>query len=287
MNRLRLFLSTAISISTLIASMAAASTTTTSNKVNWQAAVGSTPIVIDFRADDAGNPLPVFQYTPALTLHGVTFSNIYTYANQYIFSDRGTVMRIDLPANTNSFATDVLPGNNTVGGNYEIRLSTGETFSYPVTTNPSDFFGFVSTSAVQWIEMSLSTTELLMDNFYYAASVTQVGIDVLPEDPFNKVNPASNAYVTVGILSSSTFDARNIDFSTVRFGATGTEAGSRGSNLRDLNGDGRLDMLLYFPVAQTGITCTTSGVTLKGQTVAKQNITGSDSVAPTGCKPKR
>ena len=51
------------------------------------------------------------------------------------------------------------------------------------------------------------------------------------------------------------FDATTVNVSTVRFGATGTEAVPINVALRDVDGDGDLDMVLRFQILDTGIKC--------------------------------
>ena len=114
--------------------------------------------------------------------------------------------------------------------------------------------------------------------------VTPVTIAVKPGGkPPAPVNPRSQGVIPVAILSTSSFDATTVDPATARFGMLGTEASSTQNSLEDVNGDGKLDMVLHFPTQQTGISCGTTTVTLTGQTTSGQPISGTAQIKTVGC----
>lgn len=87
---------------------------------------------------------------------------------------------------------------------------------------------------------------------------TAVGIDVVPGDSTNTFR--RTAKFEIAILSTATFDARNVAVNSVRFGKLGTEdsvvqdrRGNRIFSYRDVNGDGRLDLVLQIDGANTGL----------------------------------
>ena len=88
----------------------------------------------------------------------------------------------------------------------------------------------------------------------------------------------------MAILTTATFDATTVDPTTVRFGATGTEAAPVRFTLEDVDGDGDLDMVLHFKTQDTGIVCGVTSVSLTGETLGGQIIAGSDSIKTVGCK---
>ena len=100
----------------------------------------------------------------------------------------------------------------------------------------------------------------------------------------NSINPKSKGKVSVAILTTATFDATTVDPSTVRFGATGTEAAPVHSTLEDVDGDGDIDLVLHFNTQDTGIVCGVTSVSLIGETLSGQIIAGSDSIKTVGCK---
>jgi uncharacterized delta-60 repeat protein len=79
-------------------------------------------------------------------------------------------------------------------------------------------------------------------------TVRPVQIDVKPGDS-NTVNLASNGVITVAILSTVGFDASQVHVGTVLFaGAHAVQ-----SAFQDVNGDGRLDLLLHFRTQDTAL----------------------------------
>ena len=86
-------------------------------------------------------------------------------------------------------------------------------------------------------------------------AVKQVAIDVKPgNDEWAPINPKSQGKIPVALLSSVDFNAMLADQSSLTFGATGTEASLSHCNKqgRDVNGDGRLDLICHFHTAKTG-----------------------------------
>jgi hypothetical protein len=97
------------------------------------------------------------------------------------------------------------------------------------------------------------------------------------------INPKSNGKIPVAILTTASFDATTVDPTTVKFGVLGSEASSTQTSLEDVNGDGRLDMVLHFNTQQTGIVCGTTTVTLTGKTTSGQLISGTAPIRTVGC----
>lgn len=80
-----------------------------------------------------------------------------------------------------------------------------------------------------------------------------VGLDITPGTTPNPVSLNKNGDVPVAILSNATFDARTLDLSSIRLGdELGTDTpvslqkGRYMSRLDDVNGDGRLDLIVSF-----------------------------------------
>ena len=115
-------------------------------------------------------------------------------------------------------------------------------------------------------------------------SITQILIDIKPQDFPNGVNPRSPGVLPVAILTNADFHAQTVDPQTVRFGPTGTEASVVQSTLVDVDGDGDLDLLLHFRIPDTGIHCRDTSASLTGHTFHGQALTGSDSLVPVGCR---
>jgi hypothetical protein len=117
-----------------------------------------------------------------------------------------------------------------------------------------------------------------------ALAIVPVTIDIKPGSSPNTVNPKDQGVVSVAILSSRAFDAATVDPATIRFGATGTEAASVRSDLRDVNRDRRQDLVLQFRVPDTRIQCGMRSATVTGKTKSGQPIQGSDSIVTVGCR---
>ena len=90
------------------------------------------------------------------------------------------------------------------------------------------------------------------------------------------VNPGSNpaivdvdsgGQIPVAILSTGTFDATTVNPPSVRFGRTGTEARPIHWSFKDVNGDGRLDIVLSFRVRSTEIQQGDTQAILMGRTI--------------------
>ena len=110
-----------------------------------------------------------------------------------------------------------------------------------------------------------------------------VSVDVRPRRNANKINPNSTNNINVAIFSTNGFDATAVDPSTIRFGATGTEAAPVHVGRRDVNGDGQRDMVVRFAIQDTGIKCGNTSATLTGQISSGQSIIGSSSIQTVQC----
>ncbi|HEY3549309.1 MAG TPA: LamG domain-containing protein [Propionicimonas sp.] len=111
-----------------------------------------------------------------------------------------------------------------------------------------------------------------------------VAIDIVPGDPTNSVNPAQAGVIPVAILSDDTFDATTVSPLSVRFGPNGAQEVHGRGHIQDVDGDGRLDMLLHFAASATGIACGQAQATLTGVTTSGQPIFGLDMITTVGCK---
>jgi hypothetical protein len=190
------------------------------------------------------NPFGVpFEYRPSVNILGV----------------RNILLCNDCPGSTVTIKDPTLDGN--VPGSGAVTISIAE-------TNHT------------WTLLSGFVYSVL----YNGTQVTPVTIVIKPGDGQPApVNPKSTGTIPVAILSTSSFDATTVDPTTVKFGATGTEASSTQTSLEDVNGDGRLDMVLHFNTQQTGIVCGTTTVTLTGKTTSGQLISGTALITTVSC----
>jgi hypothetical protein len=112
-----------------------------------------------------------------------------------------------------------------------------------------------------------------------------VVLDFQPNDPKNTVNPSKDNS-QVAILSSTSFDARAIDPDTMGFGPNQILDIDGKGRFKDVNGDGLQDLILRFSVAESGIQCGDSSVSISGETFNGQAIQASDFIKTVGCKIK-
>jgi len=110
-----------------------------------------------------------------------------------------------------------------------------------------------------------------------------VDIDIRPETGSNPFNPKSRGVVRVAILTTSRFDATQVNASTVRFGATGTEAASVHTVLADVDRDGDIDMVVHVRNQETRIRCGAHTGVLKGQTHSGEAFRGQGRLRTVGC----
>jgi hypothetical protein len=117
-----------------------------------------------------------------------------------------------------------------------------------------------------------------------------VKIDIKPDDFPNSINPRSRGRIAVAIVTTGppdnvpTFDATSVEPTTVRFGATGTEAAPVHTELEDVDHDGDMDLLLLFKTQETGIKCGNTSATVTGETLDGKKFAGTDSIRTVGCK---
>ncbi len=113
--------------------------------------------------------------------------------------------------------------------------------------------------------------------------IQAVLLDIVPGDSSNTIRLNSSTF-KVAILSTATFDARTVNVNTVRFGEVGTEdsvalkKGQRVFEYRDINGDGRLDLVLTINTAAASLEVGDTLAKLTGSTTGGLAIAGQGSV---------
>ena len=99
-------------------------------------------------------------------------------------------------------------------------------------------------------------------------------ISIKPGSNPPPINIGGNGVIPVAILSTNTFDATQVDPSKVTFGENGTEASPVSSTLEDVNGDGKLDLVLQFQTQQSGFHCGDTAALMKIFTFSNQQYLG-------------
>ena len=110
-----------------------------------------------------------------------------------------------------------------------------------------------------------------------------VSIDIKPGNDPNAINPADSGLTAVAILTTETFDATTVSPTTVQFGSAGASLEHKLGHLKDVDGDGDLDLVLHFRTQESGILCGDTEASLTGETFDGQAIQGSDSFVTVGC----
>ena len=114
-------------------------------------------------------------------------------------------------------------------------------------------------------------------------SFATIAIDIQPGSNPKSVNPGSNGVIPVAVLGSATFDATQVDSSTVGFGP-GNALPDRDGKVTDANGDGRADVVFHFRTDASGIQCGSNTASLRGKTFSGDSFEGSGSIRTVGCK---
>jgi len=162
----------------------------------------------------------------------------------------------------------------------------GDSIANPASGNPpANFFGLID--EVRIFNRPLTAAEV--SSAYRAdgkgmCRLVGVAIDAGPGVFPNTVTPFAPGTIPVAILSTPSFTAATVVPATVRFGVRGTEAAPASWALRDVDGDGDVDLLLQFPIRATGIGCRTTSAILTGSNVRGVAIRGTDSIQPVGCR---
>ena len=111
-----------------------------------------------------------------------------------------------------------------------------------------------------------------------------VAVDVRPGSATNAINLGAKGVVPVAILTTAAFDAASVDPATVCFGDDErpverdcSEAHGRGHQ-EDVNGDGLVDLLFHFDVAESGIEPGDIRACLSGLTREGTPIEGCDTI---------
>lgn len=99
-------------------------------------------------------------------------------------------------------------------------------------------------------------------------------------DP-NQLNPDAGM-LQVAIVTTATFDAAEVEPTSVLFGPS--QAAPVRSRMRDFDGDLDEDLLLFFETVETGIICGQLEATLSAETLAGEQIVGTDTVVPVSCR---
>jgi len=110
-----------------------------------------------------------------------------------------------------------------------------------------------------------------------------VAIDIKPGNAQNAIQPHSRGVISVAILGSEDFDVSTVDGSTLVFGKAAPvhdlgDPAVFAEHLKDVDGDGFMDLVSHYRTAETGIEAGDRGVCLKGENLEGAPFLGADAV---------
>ena len=108
-----------------------------------------------------------------------------------------------------------------------------------------------------------------------------VSIDIKPGSFPNSINLGSSGTVPVAILSTPSFDATTVDPLTVTLASASVKLKGKGTpqaSSEDVNGDGRMDLVVHVETEALQLSSTSTRAVLEGKTFAGDQVRGSDFV---------
>ncbi len=109
-----------------------------------------------------------------------------------------------------------------------------------------------------------------------------VPMDIKPGKPRKTISLDSGGHVRVAILSTSAFAASTVNARTVKFGPGLAAPELERVRTRDVNADGRPDLVLRFRIQDIGLQCGQTTATLTGRTLLGDQITGTGTIQVVG-----
>lgn len=144
----------------------------------------------------------------------------------------------------------------------------------------SDAWVDITTLRDIWKKVVCGKVDSLSPFAIFEADEIFVEIDIKPGSSINSINLKSAGVIPVAILSSETFDATQIDPTTVSLsGASIKLAGKSGRYLahdEDVNGDGLLDLVCQIETNELALEEGQTEAVLSGQTATGITIRGND-----------
>lgn len=150
--------------------------------------------------------------------------------------------------------------------------------------------GFVASGAIDVEDRYSSMDSYLLKvegDVLVGGAPSGVRIDVLPGNRFNPVNRFSRGLLPVAILSSEGFDATRVPPASVTLaGAKPSRAGLGKYRriVKDVDGDRRDDLVLFFRVSDMGLPPGSTSITLRGTSPSGEPFTASDAIRLVGAR---
>jgi hypothetical protein len=110
-------------------------------------------------------------------------------------------------------------------------------------------------------------------------------IDIRPGSDSNPIRPSGKGNLPVAVLGSDTFDAMDVDVTTLTFGPDAaapshdlTKSGAFEDHLRDVNDDGLTDLISHYRIENTGIEWDDTEACLAGEMLDETPFEGCDAI---------
>jgi len=126
-----------------------------------------------------------------------------------------------------------------------------------------------------------TVSSLSLFGIAHPGTLIPVTIDIKPGSFPNSVNLGSGGTVPVAVFSTVSFDATTVDPVSVTLASAPVKLKGKGTSMasfEDVNGDGRLDLVVHVETTALQLSETDTITVLEGQTFAGQAIRGTDSV---------
>ena len=152
-------------------------------------------------------------------------------------------------------------------------------YDWYVTSAAADLVVQGASVLVPWNRTDeLSITLVVTDNGGLTdfGRLTMTGIDVKPGSDVNPIQLKGKGVVPIALLSSPNLDATKIDVTLLRAGP-GQAAASQSAK-QDINGDGRLDLMVHFPQELLGLTAPSTQLCVSGTLPDQTTFTSCDPV---------
>ncbi len=151
-------------------------------------------------------------------------------------------------------------------------IDNGHPVTEPFPLGALTFAGRIRVEASQATDSGRAL--IVADPLHDAVSVE---IDINPYSDPNLIKPLQKGKIAVSILGSAAFDTRTIDRESIDFGLDRARpTGKWGSYFKDLNDDGRADLVVRFLTQETGIAIGDTGACLNAITLDGFPIRGCD-----------